>query len=85
MKLSDVALLVHGTSDVRNRTHPVFVRKWFVSPGNGSCMSVRAGGLNTETIKSPVNAPIKTHKTDSILLLYYYGIKSKNTYGDLIV
>lgn len=66
MKLRDVALLVQGTSVVRNRTHPVLVRKWFVSPGNGSCISVRGGGLNTETIRSPLSAPAKTHRGDSI-------------------
>ena len=85
MKLRDVASLEQGISSVRNRTHPEGVLKTLLSFGNGKYISLRTGGTNTDTIKSPVKAPIKIHRADSIMLTYYYGIKSKNTYGVVIV
>jgi len=70
MKLRDVASLEQGISSVLNRTHPEGVLKTLLSFGNGKCISLRTGGTNTETIKSPVRDPTNIQSGDSILLTY---------------
>jgi|APCry1669189883_1035261.scaffolds.fasta_scaffold196295_1 hypothetical protein len=67
MKLRDVALSVHGTSLVLNRTHPVPVCIAIDSPGIGTCSSFLIGGTNTDTTRRPVIAPINNHKSDNII------------------
>ena len=71
MKFKDLALSGHGTDLVTKRTQPCGV--WYTSRecGLGKSGAFREGGVNTATMRSPVNIPINVHNIENMLVLPY--------------
>ena len=72
MKLSDLESAEHGTSLDLNFTHPVLVKNTSDLSGVGTSCTSCTGGINTDTIKSPVITPTKTQSRDIIILILVY-------------
>ena len=81
MKFNDLASSEHGTSSDVKRTHPLSVRNTVLSPGVGSCLSLRFGGTKIDTTNRPVRIPTNAQNRSIIYVIsIIYDIDCRTCY-----